>query len=100
MALPKVKGKDLAALRAAHDENVMVPKRIEKALAELGDSWEYEKDFISRTGVSSIKLAHFRPKYSEFFFEVSQARNAKRVWCGTKAFARKCEKALQGGEVA
>jgi hypothetical protein len=84
------KGKDLQAFRELHDKSYIVPKKIAAALAELGDSWEYEVDFMKRCQVSPTDLARYREQFNEFHFEARVSnKNTKRVWCGTKKFATK-----------
>lgn len=85
------KGKDLGAFRAAHDKAYIIPRKIKAALAELGDSWEYESDFIRRCAMSSTDFARYRDQFAEFFVETrsSGGNRGKRVWTGTKAFAAK-----------
>lgn len=91
------KGKDLAAFRAAHDKGTIVPKRISAGLAELGDSWEYEADFIRRCGLSTTDFAAYREQFKEFYVETPRASGAargKRAWAGTKAFAKQLREAI------
>lgn len=84
---PKAAGKTLDEFRAAHDKSYIVPKKIRDGLAALGDSWEYEVEFIRRCGLSVTDLAAYRdPEFTEFYLEVG-GRNPKRIWCGTKKFA-------------
>lgn len=93
----KQAGKDLDAFRAAHDKAFIVPKRIKDALAELGDSWEYEGEFIRRCGVSTADFAaHREPFMADFTVETASAggNRGKRVWAGTKAFAAKIRERL------
>ena len=84
-------GKNLEAFRAAHDRAYIVPRRIKEALAALGDSWEYEAEFIKRCGLSQVDFAAFRDQFTDFFIETANSHRTrgKRVWAGTKAFADK-----------
>jgi len=82
------KGKDLDAFRAAHDKSFIVPKRIKEGLVALGESWEYEHEFIKRCGLSQTDFAKYRDQFSDFWLLVP-GQNPKRVWAGTKAFAAK-----------
>ena len=90
------KGKDLEAFRSMHDKSFIVPKRIQEGLAALGDSWEYEADFIKRCAVSQTDFAAYRDRFAEFFLETGGSGGArgKRVWAGTKAFAKKLRESL------
>ena len=93
-AKPTLKGRDFGAFRAAHDDSFIVPKKIQDALAQLGNSWVYEQEFIKLCGpgVSQMKFAVYREQFSEFFIEPTGGRDGgrnKRIWCGTKAFAAK-----------
>jgi hypothetical protein len=89
-------GKDLEAFRAAHDKNYIVPARIKKGLSELGESWEYEADFIRRCGLSQTDFAAYRDQFDEFFVDTdgSHRNRGKRVWAGTKPFAAKLREVL------
>jgi len=86
----KSAGKDIGSFRELHDKAYRVPAAIKKALAELGEGWEYEGEFLKRSGVSPIDLTTFREQFEDFWFEVRTSnRNVKRIWCGTKKFADK-----------
>lgn len=92
------KGKDFAAFRAVHDKSYAVPKRIREALAELGESWEYEADLVRRCGVSHVDFAKFKDAFLEHCVETQRVNgqsHAKRVWAGTKAFAAKLREVSQ-----
>lgn len=84
-------GKDLEMFRAAHDRSYIVPRRIREALTALGDSWEYEAEFIKRCGLSQVDFALYRDQFTEFYVDTSGGRSGrgKRVWAGTKTFANK-----------
>ncbi len=92
---PKVaqpaKGKDLEAFRASHDRSFIVPKKIQAGLDALGESWEYEAEFIRRCGLSTGDFAAYREKFQDFSVETASVNGnrGKRVWAGTKAFANK-----------
>lgn len=85
----KTKGKDLEAFRAVHDKSYLVPKRIVAGLAELGESWEYEAEFIRRCQLSTTDFATYREPFLEHSVDTASMNGlrGKRVWCGTKKFA-------------
>lgn len=90
MTAKKQSGKDIESFRQLHDKNFKVPRKIKAALAELGEAWEYEAEFIKRCGVSNTDFAVFREDFAEHWLEAkSDNRNAKRVWCGTVKLANK-----------
>ena len=82
-------GKSLDAFRDAHAKAHIIPRKIRAGLDELGESWEYELEFMRRCGLASFDLAAFRDQFAEHIVDVQSGRNAKRVYCGTKAFAAK-----------
>ena len=90
MASKKQSGKDVESFRQLHDKSYRIPRIVKDALADLGESWEYEVDFIKRSGVSALDLATFRDQFADHWIEVrTGGRNSKRVWCGTVKFANK-----------
>ena len=90
MAEKKQSGKDVESFRQLHDRTYRIPRVIKEALASLGDAWEYEVEFLKRSGISNIDLANFRDQFADHWLEVrSGNRSVKRVWCGTVKFANK-----------
>lgn len=88
---PKASGKSLEEFRSAHDKNYIVPKKIKDALTKLGESWEYEIDFLKIASVTPTDLATFREQFEPHIVavKVSGASHRKNVWAGTTAFAAK-----------
>lgn len=84
----KTPGKDVQAFRELHDKSYIIPKKIKDGLAALGDSWEYEADFMRRCGLSHTDFAAHRDDFMEFYVTVG-GQKSKRVWAGTKSFAAK-----------
>ncbi len=84
-------GRSLDKFRELHDKSYIVPKRIRDALKDLGNGWLYELEFMKLAGISSTDIGAYRDGFEEFWFMASHAgrNSAKRVWCGTKAFAEK-----------
>jgi len=89
-------GKDLAAFRSAHDKSFIVPERIKKGLADLGDSWEYEQEFVKRCNLSLADFSRYRDQFADFFVEIG-GKSIRRVWAGSKGFAEKLRTAHNGG---
>ena len=85
------KGRDLQAFRASHDKSFIIPARIKAALEQLGDSWEYEAEFIRRCQLSTGDFARYRDSFLDFSVETGSlnGNRGKRVWAGSKAFAAK-----------
>lgn len=89
------KGKTLDDFRASHDRDFMLKTKIENALIALGESWEYEADFLRRSGLSGKDWAARRDKYIDRIVDVKSGFGAqsdggkRRVIAGTKAFAAK-----------
>lgn len=90
-ATARPSGRSLEDFRAAHDKNFIVPKKIKDALSKLGDSWEYEVDFIKIAGVSALDAAAFRDQFENHIVtvKVNGSSHRKNVWAGTPAFAAK-----------
>lgn len=91
------KGKDLAAFRAAHDRAYIVPNKISAGLLALGDSWEYEGEFLRRCGIASHEMLKFRDQFADFIVEVPRTGSSghgRRVWAGTRAFAKRLRESV------
>lgn len=89
-AVKTSKGKDLDAFRSAHDKSFIVPKKIQEGLDALGESWEYEVEFLRRCNTSTTDLAAYRGQFAGYYVEVplpGRAASNKRVWAGSKKFA-------------
>lgn len=82
----KTSGKDLIAFRAAHDKSFIVPAKIRAGLESLGESWEYEAEFLRRCGLSTTDFSIYRDEFSEFWVQTG-GKSPKRVWAGTAKFA-------------
>jgi hypothetical protein len=92
----KLKGKDLASFRQNFDKNVIMPAKIKAALAELGETWESEGEFVRRCGMSSTDFARYRDQFKDFYVDVRPpGKNATRAWAGTVAFTNKLRESLK-----
>ena len=85
LAPKKSKGKSLADFAAVYDKDTIIPSKIKAALKSLGNSWEYERDFVSRAGVTYTDLGNYREMFAEHVVTIK--RDSKRVWAGTVEFA-------------
>ena len=79
-------GKSLAAFRASHDKNFIVPLKIREALKKIGSGWEYESDLMKIAGISTTDLGRFRDQFEDHIV-VTTGKSQKRVWCGTAKLA-------------
>ena len=83
----------LSDFRAAHDKNVIVPSKINAALADMlkegPENWSYEADLIRRAGISQTDMGMFRDQFTDHIVETSDHRSAKRVWFADKKVAAK-----------
>lgn len=88
------KAKTLHDFRMAHDPELIVPTRIRDALAAIAkeglDCWEYEVDFLKRSGLSTTQLAAFRDRFAAHIVEVPTSKSTnKRVYFGNAKVAAK-----------
>ena len=81
----KSAGRSLDAFKSAHDRDTIIRAKIDAALSELGDAWEYESEFVKRSGVNYNDLGNYREAYEGHW--VTLKREGKRVWAGTESFA-------------
>ena len=95
------KGKTLAEFRATHNRNEVINQRIRSALAELGDSWEYEMDFARRAKIASHEWSPRRELYATHIvfvkanFGQGTNSNRRRIIAGTAKFAAKLRAAVE-----
>lgn len=96
-AVARPKGRDIEAFRSNHDRAFIVPKKIRDGLEALGDSWEYEAEFVRRCGVASHEFALYRDQFADFCIETpgGGGLRGKRVYAGTRTFANKLRAALK-----
>lgn len=82
----QVKGKSIEDFRKAHDKSFIVPAKIKDGLAQLGESWEYEAEFIRRCSLCQTDMAAYRERFEDHFIIIG-GKNPKRIWAGTKKLA-------------
>jgi len=94
--MPKAVAKTVADYRAAHDQNVIVPNKIRKALeaiaAEGPENWEYEADLMKRAGISQTQISTFRDQFAAHIVETGATHassRSRRVWFGSAKVAAK-----------
>ena len=82
----------LATFRDAHDRNVIVPRSIKAALAELlkadKENWVYEGELMTLAKISATDLGRVREQFKDHIVETT-GRNSKRVWFASAAVAAK-----------
>jgi len=83
--IPAKPGHTLADFRRTYDKDTIIPNKIKTALKALGGSWEYEREFVARSGVSYADLGHYREMFAENLVTIK--RDSKRVWAGTTGLA-------------
>jgi|SRR6185437_5839693 len=92
MSTVKPVGKTLADFRAAHDRNVIVPAKIQKALADMlaehPENWLYELEFMKRAGISQTDMGMFREQFADHVVETG-GKSPKRVWFASEKVAEK-----------
>ena len=87
--------KTVADFRSAHDPNVIIPTKINAALAAMRkegpEQWDYEGDFLRRAGINVTQLSRFRDQFSAYVIEASGVNNkaARRIWFGDCKVASK-----------
>lgn len=79
--------KSLTDFKNTYDKDTIVPQKIKSALAELGDSWEYEINFAKAAGVSMQDISNYREMFTDYI--VTIRRDNKRAWTGSKSVASK-----------
>lgn len=86
------KGKTLEAFVELHDRNTGLRRRVQLALEDLGDSWEYEGEFTRRCRISNsdwTALAQQIPAHVVAIGPQPGHPRGRRIIAGTKAFAGK-----------
>lgn len=89
---PKKPGRPVEDFQKEHDQSYIVPARIKDGLAELGDTWEYEADFMKRVGCNASMVAPYREQFATFVVDIKPRAgrsHSKRAWAGNKKTADK-----------
>jgi len=87
------KGKSMTDFRAAHDKDYYIPLKIKQGLAELGEGWEYELNFVRICGLSGNDLSRYRDEFTDYTL-ITPGAKGKRVWSGSKATIVKMKEML------
>ena len=88
----KSSGRTLDDFRSVYDKDTIIPAKIRAALAELGESWEYESEFVRRAGLSYADLSAYRPMFEAHCIHIR--RDDKRAWAGSPQFANRLREML------
>lgn len=80
------RARTLADFRATYDKDTIVPSKIKAALKSLGNSWEYESEFVKRAAISFADMATYRELFESNVIHIRQ--DSKRVWAGTVSLAK------------
>lgn len=91
MPKPAAKGHSLEMFRKTYDKKTVIPAKIKAGLAQLGESWEYEGDFVKRCGISVTEFSQYREPFAHHCVELPRrgGLQSKRAWCGSTGFANK-----------
>jgi hypothetical protein len=90
MVAKKPTGRGVDEFRKAYDKSLIIPAKFRDALAQLGDAWEEEGEFIKRVGCSQSEFGRFKEQfYADHTLEVRRSGIPRRVWAGTKKLAAK-----------
>jgi len=82
ITVAKPSKKSLADFQATYDKDVIVPTKIEAAIAALGEEgWEYETAFAKLAGVGLTDLSNYRDQFSDYIVLIR--RDSKRAWAGS-----------------
>lgn len=89
--------KTLDGLRAVHDDNVVIPKRIRDrftAMLRIGpEEHDYESEFLAAAKVSNNKISAYRELFKTHIV-VTIGKNPKRVWFADPKVAKKFRAAI------
>lgn len=96
--------KGLDEFRKKHDRNYIVPTRIKAALEEMvvehekkepgkgEEAWEYDGEFVARTGLRASDVSAFKTDFAEHLVVQetgSRESRARVIWCGRAKTAKK-----------
>jgi hypothetical protein len=84
------KPKTLADFRSVHDDNIVIPARIQAqfaAMLKIGpEEHEYESAFLRAAKVSNNKIGAYRDQFEKY---IVTTRDGKRVWFADPKIAAK-----------
>ncbi len=79
-----IPGRTLADFKNTYDANIVVPAKIEAALARIGSEYRTALEFQKEADVSMTELARFRDQYEEYIAVVKTKDSKPRdMWFGT-----------------
>lgn len=85
---------NMAAFRAAHDKNVIVPAKIRAAFAamlkESPEAWRYEGEIITLARISTTDMGAFREQFKDHIIDTT-GKAGKRVWFADPKMAVKAK---------
>ena len=78
----KPAGRSLTDFRKAYDKDTIIPSKIKAGLTELGQSWEYESEFVKRCGISFNDMGNYRDQFEGNWMVIRG--DGKKVWSSVK----------------
>lgn len=86
----KPKAKTLADFRAAHDDDVIIPARLQAQLAAMQkigpEEYDYEIDFLRNAKVGNAKISAYRERFAK---HIVVTREGKKAWFADPKVAAK-----------
>lgn len=80
--IKKTAGRSLTEFKKAYDKDTIVPAKIKEGLADLGQSWEYEVEFVKRCGLSFNDMGNYRDQFPDNWLIIRG--DGKKVWASAK----------------
>lgn len=91
----EIPGRTLADFVNENDRNIVVPRKIEAALARIGTQWRKAVEFQKESGVSLIELNAFRDQYLDYIVVVRKDGKPSDIWFGDKDAAAEARKSVR-----
>jgi hypothetical protein len=80
--IKKTAGRSLTEFKNVYDKDTIVPAKIKEGLADLGQSWEYEVEFVKRCGLSFNDIGNYRDQFPDNWLVIRG--DGKKVWASVK----------------
>jgi hypothetical protein len=91
-----IPGRSLTAFKNTYDKSIVVPAKIEAALARISTEYRTSLEFQKEADVSMTELAAFRDQYEDYIVVVkTKDSKPKDIWFGSTELAAEARESVR-----